>query len=181
MKTFLAILFLAPMLASAAFKTPAEVKFLMNQGYGSAAQLGTHVTDKKVHILKAQWDYSQVGGASGSISLRDVDNKAAVLPDNAIITDCIIDVITAPTSSGGAPGPTVALSTGQSAGDLKAAAAYSGYTGLMACIPVGTAATSIKLTANRTPTITITTGSITATHSLTGGKIDVLIQYLLGI
>jgi hypothetical protein len=49
----------------------------------------------------------------------------------------------------------------------------------MACVPVGSAATSIKLTANRTPTITITTASTTATHSLTAGKINVFIQYLL--
>lgn len=179
MKLISLLIFLVPMLASAAYKTPADVRFLLNQGYGSGVQLGDHLMDKSTHILNAEWDYSVAGGASGSISLRDADGKAAVLPDNAIVTNCIIDVVTAPTS-GSSPGPTIALSTGESAGDLKAAAARSTYTGLMACIPVGSAATSIKLTAARTPVIVLTTASTTTTHSLTAGKINVFLQYLLG-
>jgi len=174
----LILMLLIPSLGLAAFKKPAEVKFLMNEGYGAKAQLGTHINEKKVHILRGQWDYSVAGGASGSISLKDVDGKAAVLPDNAIISDCVIDVLTAPVSSGGYP--TVAFSTGQVAADLKAASILSAYSGLVACIPVGSAATSIKLTADRTPTIAITTVSTTATHSLTAGKINVMIQYILG-
>lgn len=177
MKTFLTLLLaLVPVLSFAAFKTPAETRFLMNQGYGSTVQLGSQLIDKKVHTLKAQYDFANLGGTSGSKNLLDVDGKAAKLPDNAIVVDCLIDVITAPTSTGV---PTLAISTGESAADIKAATALGSYTGLVACIPVGSAATSIKMTAERTPTITVTTVSVNADGTLTAGKLNVLIQYLL--
>lgn len=176
-KYLLLALALIPVTGFSALPSPGESEFLLNQGYGASTQLGTQVVSKKVHVLRGQWSYAVAGGASGSLSLRDVDGKAAVIPDNAIVQDCVIDVITAPTSSAY---PTVAFSTGQSAGDLKTATAIASVSGLMACVPVGSAATSIKMTADRTPTITITTVSVTATHSLTAGKIDVFIKYILG-
>jgi hypothetical protein len=51
------------------------------------------------------------------------------------------------------------------------ATAFSAYTGLVAGVPVGTAATAIKLTADVKPTITI------ATAALTAGKLNVHIKY----
>lgn len=176
----LALVALLPSIAHGEFKSLSDTKFILNHSPdGAGVQLGTQVTDKKVHILRAQYSYAVVGGSSGAINLRDVDNLAAKIPNGAIVTDCIIDVVTAPTSSGPNQGPTLAFSTGQGAGDLKVAAVYGGYSGLMACVPVGSAATSIKMTAKRTPTITITTASTTTTHALTAGKINVFIQYLL--
>lgn len=178
MKKLLALaLLVAPIVGWAAYKTPAETEFLLNKGYGRETQLGTQLAKKKVHTLQAQYDYSVVGGSSGSITLKDLDGKDNVVPDNAIIKDCIIDVITAPTSSAF---PTLAFSTGQTEGDIKAAAAIATYSGLMTCIPIGTATRSIKMTADRAITMSITTTSTTATHSLTAGKINVYIDYILG-
>lgn len=179
MKNFL-FLILALVLsvgANAAYPSPQDTAFLMNQGYGSTVQLGTQIVDKKVHILRAQYDYAVDGGLSGSYTLKDLDGKAAVLPDNAIVVDCLIDVITAMTSSAF---PKVAFGTGQSSTDLKASNFLNAYSGLTACTPVGSAATSIKMTAQRNPTITVTTASTTVAHSVLAGKVNVLIWWILG-
>lgn len=181
MNKFFAVLLavLLPVSAVAAFKTPAETRFLLNQGYGSTTQLGTQLVDKKEHVLKAVFDHAVAGVVSGSVNLKDVDGKDAVLPDNAIVTDCLIDVLTAPTTTLGTYDPQLRISTGQSSGDLKAAAGLASYSGLVACVPVGSAATSIKMTAQRTPTLTIVTASTSSAQWLTGGKIAVFIKYLL--
>jgi hypothetical protein len=115
------------------------------------------------HLVVATYDFAKHGGAVGTVTLDD-----AVLPDNAIITQVWIDVITAPTSGGAA---TIAL-TAQSAADLKAATAIASYTGVVAGVPVGTAATAIKLTAERIVTATI------ATAALTAGKLKVFVEYI---
>lgn len=145
----------------------------LNQASAQAmveTQLGTTLFREQIHTLKATYDFAKQGGAVSAIQLLGPDGKAAVLPKGAIVRDCLIDVLTAPTSGGGA---TIALGTGQAATDLKAATAIGSYTGLVTCVPVGTAATAIKLTADRTPTATI------ATAALTAGKINVLIHYEL--
>lgn len=178
MKNFALLLLalLLPLSGKAAFKTPEEVKFLLNQGYGSAVQLGTQLVDKKIHLARGQYDYDIVGGASGSHNLKDVDGKDLVLPDNAIIVDCLIDVLTAPTSG---QFPQISIGSGQGSADLKALNVLGTYSGLVACVPVGSAATSIKLTAQRTPTITVSTTSTVASYSLIGGKLNVWLQYIL--
>ncbi len=133
-------------------------------------QLGTLLFREQVHTLKATYDFAKQGGVQGAIQLLGPDGKPAKLPKGAIVRDCLIDVLTAPTSGGGA---TIALGTGQTATDLKAATAIASYTGLVACVPVGSAATAVKLTADRTPIATV------ATADLTNGKINVLIHYEL--
>jgi hypothetical protein len=151
--------------------SPAAVEWTMNHSGPKAAQvqLGTLLTRNKVHVIRATYDFAVQGGAIGSVNLKDFDGNAAKLPLGAIIKQVLIDVVTAPTSGGAA---TIAL-TAQSAGDLKAATAIASYTGLVAGVPVGSAATMIKLTAERTISATI------ATAALTGGKINVLIEYYL--
>ncbi len=139
-------------------------------GAMAETQLGTTLFREQVHTLKAVYDFAKQGGAVGTVSLLGPDGKAAVLPKGAIVRDCLIDVLTAPTSGGS---PTIALGTGQTGTDLKAATAIASYTGLVVCIPIGTAATAIKLTADRTSTATI------ATAALTAGKFNVLIHYEL--
>lgn len=176
MKYMLALLVLVlPLSSFAALKTPAETRFILNHGYGSSVQLGSQLIDKKLHVMKAQYDFASEGGTSGSHTLKDVDGKNAVLPDNAVIVDCLVDVVTAPTSS---EFPKISLGSGESSTDLKAASILSAYSGLVACVPVGSAATSIKLTANRNPVMTVVTTSTTA-PALTAGKINVFLQYLL--
>lgn len=132
-------------------------------------RLGGIVEKKTVRTIKAVYDFSVLGGSSAAaISLKNYDGTTAVIPNSAIVRNCVIDVITTPTTSTSA---TIAIGTGQAANDLKTATAVASYTGLMACIPVGSAASSIKMTADRTPTVTVATGFVTS------GKINVLIDY----
>lgn len=134
-------------------------------------RLGDKVLKGQTLDLKAQYNFATQGGAIGVIPLLDpLTGFQATLPQNAIVVGCVIDVLTTPTSSGSS---TVAIGTGQAANDLKAALAFGSYTGLVACIPVGTAATDIKLTADRSMTITI------ATAALTNGKFNVHVQYVI--
>lgn len=134
-------------------------------------KLGSLVTKGKVHVATAKYDFAVQGGAIGTVNLVGGNGKPVVLPNKAIVVDCIIDVVTPATTSASG---TIALSTGQGAADLKAALAAASYTGRVACVPVGTAATAIKLTADRTMTATIATGAITA------GKFGVIVQYVMG-
>ncbi len=60
-----------------------------------------------------------------------------------------------------------------SVGDVKAAVAEASITGLLNGIPVGTAASSIKLSADKIPFISI------ALEALTSGKVDVYFDYYL--
>lgn len=165
--------------ALAAFPKPNDVQFMLNHSSAvqPQVQLGTQLTYKRVQVMKAQYDFSKQGGAIGAISLRDMDNLPAVLPGRAVVVGCYIDVVTAPTSAGAA---TLAFGTGQTAVDLLAATGKASFTAgsILACIPVGSAATAIKLTqaasgAGLTPKLTV------ATAALTAGKINVLIEYLL--
>jgi hypothetical protein len=132
-------------------------------------KLGRILTRRDQRLLKCKYDFALQGGAISTVNLVDEDGKACVVPKGAVIRDVLIDVITAGTTGTGA---TMAL-TAQSAGDLKAALAAASYTGLVAGIPVGTTATAIKLTADRTLQATIATGTFTA------GKWYVLIEYIL--
>jgi hypothetical protein len=174
MKKLFLILALVPTLGLAEYKAPAEVRDLLNSGYGATTQLGTQMVDKKIQVLKGTYDFSVVGGSAGTAyNLKDTDGKDAKIPANAVITDCVIDVVTAPTSGGSA---TISIGTGIAATnvDLKAATAYGSYSGLVACIPTGSAATMIKTSSEVTPAL-----SIGAAAALTAGKINVLLQYIL--
>jgi hypothetical protein len=132
-------------------------------------KLGRILVRREQRLMKCKYDFAVQGGAVSTVNLVDEDGKACVVPKGAIIRDVMIDVITAGTTSASG---TMAL-TAQSAGDLKAALAAASYTGLVAGIPVGTAATAIKMTADRTVQGTIATGALTA------GKWYVLIEYIL--
>lgn len=136
---------------------------------GGKHQLGTTIVKNHKHVMRALYDFSVVGGAVSTINLKDEDGKDAVVPNKAIITSVFIDTLTAPTSGGAA---TIALGA-NSTTDLKAATAIASYTGIIAGVPVGTAATAVKLTNDRTITATV------ATAALTAGKIYVLIEYIL--
>ena len=115
-------------------------------------------------VVKAQYDFATLGGAVGDISL------GVVIPVDAIITDVVIDVLTAPTSGGAA---TIAVKA-QTAADLLAATAIASVTGILQGVPTaGTIASAIKTTAARTVTITV------AVAALTAGKFNVLVKYVL--
>ena len=88
---------------------------------------------RDVRTKIAVYDFSVQGGAIGAVNLKNIDGSDAVLPQNAIILDSIIDVITAPTSGGSA---TISLGSGQSATDIKAATAVASLNLLTRQIPL---------------------------------------------
>lgn len=177
MKKFILFLlaFALPLVAKAEVKVPADVRFVLNQGYGAEAQLGTQTIDKKVQVLKAVYDFSVLSGsASTKYSLKDTDGKNAVLPAKAVIVDCLLDVVTAPTSLSSSLTLAIGTGVGAASTELKAATVIGSYSGLVACVPVGSAATAIKIAAESTPTL-----SVGSQGDLTAGKINVLLQYIL--
>lgn len=162
---------------SFAMPIPANVEFRLNHGTasgGPGVMLGYQVISNKVQLLRCTYDFAVLGGSSAAaLSLRAPDGSVCKLPNKAIVKQALIDVVTALNSTSFTGIATVALGTGQAANDIKTATTYSTYSAVMAGIPVGTAATAIKMTAERTPTITI------ATRDLSAGKINVFIEYLL--
>lgn len=147
----------------------AAQRFFLNRMNSTArdTQLGTQL-HRGLNCVKARYDFATHGGAVSTINLDDEDGNNIVLPSGAIILDGRIDIITAMASSGGTG--TIALNS-ESAGDLKAAVDADTLSGIVATIPVGTAASSIKLTADRTLTVAI------ATAALTAGKFDLYVIY----
>lgn len=149
-----------------------DAQFQLNRVTSEIAykqQLGRLLIKHTQRLLKCTYDFTKQGGAISSINLLNEDGQKCIVPNKAIIRDVTIDVLTAGTTSASG---TMAL-TAQTAGDLKAALAAASYTGIVAGIPVGTAATAIKMTADRTVLGTIATGAFTA------GKWNVLIEYVL--
>lgn len=113
--------------------------------------------------VKATYDFAELGGAVGDITL------SLKLPAGALVYNGLVNVLTNPTSGGSA---TVALKIEGSA-DLLAATAISSVTGQIDLVPDGTAANVVALTEERSLTVTV------ATAALTAGKMDIYLQYFL--
>jgi len=167
--TILSLVFASNAFAAGSTPLPADVKVLANSGRAGAIQsiqLGTQLVDHKVQVLKAVYDFSVLGGASGAaLTMLDEGGKSATLPSKAVIKQVIFDAVTTVV---GAASVTVGANT---TSDLKAAVAATSFSGVTAGIPVGTAATAVKTTAERTISWNITTGTITA------GKVNAFIEY----
>ncbi len=113
------------------------------------------------------YDFDRDGGASGTIALQPSSGSQGTnLPENFVVTGAILEIITPPDSS--AHLATIALTSGESAGDLKTAAVVSGApwstTGLKALTAL------LKTTASRAPAMVI------AVQDLTAGKFTLHIQ-----
>jgi hypothetical protein len=108
---------------------------------------------------KGEYDFAVDGGAIGTIILRSEDGP---IPSSSYVLGGFLEIDTLFTTGTAA---TAAL-TVQAANDLVSATIVSGApystTGIKAIIPVFTAATIIKTTASRAPSIVIATGTITA-------------------
>lgn len=173
-KLFLALLLVGANLiagtaidANGAYKLNRHNKLFSDLGVGS--QLGAG------GWLKGRYQYSVQGGAGGtSITLLDNDGRPAKLPDNAIIDDCIIEVIERPasaTSSG-----RIGFSS-NAVEDLKAlAVAHTTYLAdtRVACLPTGNITTAIKMGSEATLKM------IVGSESLTAGKLNVWVSYVIG-
>lgn len=101
------------------------------------------------------------------------NSLGATVPDNAVVVGGYLDVTTGLGATGVTA--TVALELNGSA-DILAAVAYTNASGLntagiKAVIPVGTAATAVKMTGARTLNVVVTE------HAFTSGVINVILEY----
>lgn len=126
--------------------------------------------------MRAIWAYNLQGGtANRDMVLQDPEGLPAVLPQGAIVTDCLIDVVT-PVTASAVTSTSIAFNS-NAVGDLKALA-YSqtaGYTTAqrIACIPVGTAATAVKMASEATLKMRI------GSEALTNGRINLYVNYVI--
>lgn len=176
MKKFL----LALLLTVPAFGAISDgAKYKLNNNMGQAAReadLGTVIDEggqrglfKEGHqaknVLIATYDVAVQGGASL------VEHETGVsLPDGAIITRSYIDIVTALTGGG----TTIAVKT-QSDNDIKTATAVGSWgIGILEGQSTGSAATMLKMTAERGVRVKV------ANSALTAGKFNVYIEYVMG-
>jgi len=118
------------------------------------------------------YDFTVLGGATGSIPLTQINGP---LPNNFIIQNAFIDVISGLTAGALATG---AVSSGQSAGDLVIATLIAGApfstTGPKITIPLlGTIASWIKTSAQRSPALVV------AVNAITAGKFNLWVEGVL--
>ena len=122
-----------------------------------------------VRVACGTYDFAKQGGLKVAYKL------GVTLPAGAIVIDSAVDVLTT-CQTASADAGTMAISI-ETANDIVTATAVSAGgniwdKGVHAGVPVGTAATAIKLTADRTLTATI------ATQAFTAGKFNVWLWYL---
>jgi hypothetical protein len=144
---------------------------------GPLTRLGTQVTQKKVNVLKAVYDFAILGGASGSsIILKDSDGGQATLPKGAVVRRVLISTPTALTASQ----TTATLSFGLDAlaTNFKAATVIGTYNAgerFVDGIPQGSAATAMHVNGyNQAVGMQIGVAPITA------GKVVLYIEYYIG-
>lgn len=119
-------------------------------------------------VAKATYDFTVDGGAIATITPQD----SPLIPAGAIIFGALIDGIVLPVSGGGAT-IAIGLGSGAQVAALKAATAIATYIagGIIAAIPVWTAASAVKVAADTRITFTI------ATATLTAGKVAIQVYY----
>ncbi len=113
------------------------------------------------------YDFARDGGAQGSIALTPSSGSQGTnLPANFVVTGAILEIVTPPDSA--AHLSTIALTSGESAGDLKTAAIVSGApwstTGLKALTAL------LKTIGSSAPAMVV------AVQDLTAGKFTLHIQ-----
>lgn len=117
-----------------------------------------------------EYDFAVDGGAVGTLVLRPQGSTPTFIPSGTIIDQATIEVLTILASGGS---PTVALTSGEGAGDILAATAHNAApwstTGRKAGIPTG-AANSLKTSAARQ------VAAVIATAALTGGRFRVILD-----
>jgi len=122
-----------------------------------------------IKALKFQYDFADLGGAQGAITLTDDADAAQTIPDNAIVTHTYIEGITSATSGGSA---TIALGyTGATTAIIAATAFDNGEFDAGAVTQTSVVA---KMTAAVSVLLTV------ATADLTAGKLNVWVEYYEG-
>lgn len=146
------------LLASANSHTPLE-------------NIGT-VIHKTKNCVRAVWDFAVQGGAVSTLNLLDEQGNPCMIPKGAYVTNVVLDVVTACTTSASGTGSLGLLT----ATDLLAATAAASITGILAGTPVGTAATwkgPVTAVGGTQVTMGIATGALTA------GKFNAMIEYVI--
>jgi hypothetical protein len=170
-KYYLAFLFLLPVVGVATIT--AEKEYALNRMNATSMKyaLGTELA-KKPNIVVGKYSFGVTGqtATSGDVNLlRSLTDSTSTItiPDNAIVTNVFVDVLTQPA------GASTAL-TRVSSGDLLAATVEGSFTGRLQGIPDhATVADYIKLAADKTLKATLT-GTASA------GKWNVYVEYVLG-
>jgi hypothetical protein len=165
----------------------AEFKGNHNDFGHAPTRWGSQILRRSKRTFKGIYDFAVQGGAIGTIGLYDpVFGKlvALSLPASFILTDIIIDCVTALTSGGAA---TVAITSGQSAGDILTATAYNAapFTGVITCSAASAASfgAANTSTAIKVPSTQASPGSavslVIAAAALTAGQVVVHLEGFL--
>lgn len=121
--------------------------------------------------LKFQYDFADLGGAQGAITLTDDADAALTIPDNAVIVRAYVEALTSPTSGGAA---TIKLGvTGDDDCFIAATAFDNGEFDLTVNTEM-TAGIPVKTTAAVSVLATV------ATADLTAGKFNIWVEYFEG-
>ncbi len=154
----------------------AAQRYLLNRlNNGARSLLLGNLLSNQLNAAKGLYDFSIHGGAVSTINLDDVTNEFGttsnvVIPSGSIIWSGVVDTLTQ-----GATSASGTFSLGlNTTTDLLGATAAASINNRVALVPVGTAASCVKLTADRTLTTSIATGAVTA------GKFNVYLQYWQG-
>lgn len=173
MKKLILGLLLLPVMALATIT--AEEEFALNRMSGVARKysLGTLI-HKTTNLAVGKYSFAVQGGAVGNINLlSDLNdtNSTVTIPDNAVIKNVWVDVLTTPI---GGTGASVKIELVNDA-DLVASTSVASFTGLLLGIPDhATAADWIKLSADKTLKLEAVSAALTA------GKFNVYVEYVLG-
>lgn len=172
--TFLAVVML-PSKSFALLPSNATVKQVLNTSAtgGPSVLLGTQLTDNKVQVLKCTYSFATQGGAVSTINTKAVDGLNCTLPAGSIVKKVVAHTITAPTSGSSA---TLAFSA-LTSGDLVPQDGQGAYSlnGLKLGVPDSSAIFRLTSTASKVVTATIGAAALTA------GKIELFIEYYIGI
>jgi hypothetical protein len=172
MKFFLSFLSVA-LFAVNAYSLPKimDVEYMLNHNVaGDKVGLGYQVVSNKIQLVKCKYSFAVQGGSISTVTLKGADGASCTIPDNAVVLDSYIDVVTAFAGAGAY----LSFSTGKAAADIKALTAIASVTGVLRGIPDGTAAAAIKMTADVVPKMVI------ASAALTAGVANLYITYVVG-
>lgn len=159
----------------------ADNEFLLNRGLGEVGnktQVGTLINQTSTQLI-AKYSYAVQGGSTAAdISLlRDLNDSTsyAYLPDNAIIRNVSLEILTAPSSAGL---DTIAIRVDGAADLFPVTSGHTMGAGFRVGTPVlGTTTTWVKLSA--TSIVKLRLGLALNGH-LTAGKFNAIIDYVLG-
>lgn len=161
--------------ALAAVEDAQNRRFLLNQVKPSMARLGKEVIDGKRHVLRGRWDFdSQGGNSTAVIPLEDPEGASVVLPEDAIVTNTFVEVLTSVTAGAGS---TVKFSVGSSQDPtVLLSASVLPAAGLFL---QGSQGGSVVQFYKNSGTADSTLVLKTSINTPTAGKVNVFVEYIL--